>query len=251
MNEDATGYGEPVPAERAVRPRRSANDPRLYDDLAEDWWDPRGPFAPLHWLAQARADAVPVAARAGSVLLDVACGGGLLAPLVAAKGHRHLGVDIGVSMTVLARDHGVAVVRGDVLALPFASGSVDVVVAGEIFEHVTDLATAVSEIGRVLRPGGVLVCDTLAATRRCRLLLVTIGERLPVVPRGVHDPALFVDAARLRRLCADAGIELEVHGIRPSVLETVAWLARLRRGVTMRRTRSTKIVYQGVGVRVP
>lgn len=231
-------------------PRRAPNDPRLYDDLAHTWWDPRGPFAPLHWLARARADAVPVATRAGSLLLDVACGGGLLAPLVASKGHRHVGIDIGESMTRLARAHGIDVVRGDVGALPFPSGTFDVVVAGEIFEHVVDLEGVVGEIGRVLRPDGVVVCDTLARTRRCAFFFVTLGERLPVVPRGIHDPALFVDARHLQRLFADVGVALVVHGLRPSVPEVLAWLVRRRDDVTMRRTRSVKMVYQGIGVRL-
>ena len=232
-----------------MRPTRPPNDPALYDDLASTWWDPRGPFAPLHWLARARAEVVPDATRARSALLDLACGGGLLAPLIASKGHHHVGVDIGPSMTSLARAHGVAAVRGDATTLPFAEAAFDVVVAGEIFEHVRDLRATVAEIGRVLRPGGVLVCDTLAATRRCRFLLVTVGERLPIVPRGVHDPALFVDPARLQRLCAEAGVALDVHGLRPSLTEALAWLAHRRDSVTMRRTRSVKMVYQGVGVR--
>lgn len=225
------------------------NDPLLYDHLADEWWKPHGAFAPLHWLATARADLVPPAERPGSKLLDLACGGGLLAPRVAPKGHHHLGVDIGDSTTRISRDRGIAVARGDVRSLPFAAQSIDVVVAGEIFEHVDDLEAVITEIGRVLRPGGVLVCDTLANTRRCAFLLVTVGERLPVVPRGIHDPALFVAPDRLRRLCANAGISLSVFGIRPTVAQLVPWLLRRRPEVAMRRTRSLGMVYQGVGVK--
>jgi 2-polyprenyl-6-hydroxyphenyl methylase/3-demethylubiquinone-9 3-methyltransferase len=229
--------------------RRPANDPGLYDDLAEEWWKPRGAFAPLHWLAAARGALVPPATRPGSVLVDIACGGGLLAPHVRDKGHRHVGIDIGVSATSIARYHGIETVRGDVCALPFASGSVDVVVAGEIFEHLADLSTAIAEISRVLRSEGTLVCDTLADTRRCAFLLVTLGERLPVVPRGIHDPALFVSSERLRQLCAQNGIELGVRGIRPSIPHVAAWLLHRREDVEMRATRSTGIVYQGLGVK--
>jgi 2-polyprenyl-6-hydroxyphenyl methylase/3-demethylubiquinone-9 3-methyltransferase len=229
--------------------RRPANDPGLYDDLAGEWWKPRGAFAPLHWLAAARAAMVPRATRAGSVLVDIACGGGLLAPHVREKGHRHVGIDIGIEATSIARSHGVETVRGNVCALPFATACVDVVVAGEIFEHLPDLPAAIGEIGRVLSPGGVLVCDTLADTRRCALLLVTLGERLPVVPRGIHDPTLFVAPERLRRLCADHGIELAVRGVRPSIPHVAAWLLHRREDVAMRPTRSTGIVYQGFGVK--
>lgn len=230
-------------------PKVLPNDPGLYDDLADEWWKPRGAFAPLHWLATSRAALVPQADRSGSVLLDLGCGGGLLAPRILAKGHHHVGADIGASATRISRSHGIDVVRSDVAALPFASGTVDVVVAGEILEHVHDLEGVVAEIGRVLRPNGVLICDTLADTRRCAFWLVTVGERLPVVPRGVHDPALFVDPARLQRMCADVGIELEVNGLRPTVMHLLPWLFRRRDEVVMRPCRSVAMVYQGFGVK--
>jgi 2-polyprenyl-6-hydroxyphenyl methylase/3-demethylubiquinone-9 3-methyltransferase len=69
-------------------PTRVRNDPAQYDDLASQWWDPRGTFAMLHWLARARADLVPQATRPGAVLVDMGCGGGLLAPHVARLGYR-------------------------------------------------------------------------------------------------------------------------------------------------------------------
>lgn len=218
-----------------TRPR---NDPAQYDDLAAEWWRPRGKFEPLHWLAKARAELIP---NGTGVLLDVACGGGLLAPHVRTKGYRHLGVDIGTSATRIAKEHGVATARGDVHRLPVRDASVDVVVAGEVFEHVRDLDTTVAEIARVLRSGGLLVCDTLADNWLCRTVMVTLGERLPFVPAGIHDPALFVDPARLQRLCATYGIDLKVRGLRPSLT--------LGGEVRMVPMRWTGVLYQGVGVR--
>lgn len=222
-----------------------------YDDLVEEWWAPRGAFCALHWLAAARAALVPPASAPGAVLLDVACGGGLLGPHVAGAGYTHLGVDIGEPAARVARDHGVVAVRGDVYALPVRSGSVDVLVAGEIFEHVHDLDAMVAEIARVLRPGGRLICDTLADTRRCKFLLVTLGERLAIAPRGIHDPDLFVDPTRLRRICATHGIDLTVRGIRPAIPDAIGWLLRRRDEVRMVPSRSTGMVYQGIGVRAP
>jgi 2-polyprenyl-6-hydroxyphenyl methylase/3-demethylubiquinone-9 3-methyltransferase len=224
-----------------TRPR---NDPGQYDDLAAEWWRPRGAFEPLHWLAKARAALIPAGT---GTLLDVACGGGLLAPHVTT--YRHLGVDIGESATRIARAHGVAAVRGDVLALPVRDESVDVVVAGEVFEHVRDLDRMVAEIARVLRPGGTLVADTLADTWLCKFVMVTVAERLPFVPAGIHDPDLFVDPRRLQAICATNGIDLKVRGLRPAVLDALLWQARLRDEVRMVPTRWTGVVYQAMGVK--
>ena len=83
------------------------NDPRQYDDLADEWWRPDGAFAMLHWLAEARAALVPPASRPGALLVDLGCGAGLLAPHLAGKGYRHVGVDLTRSALDQAAAHGV------------------------------------------------------------------------------------------------------------------------------------------------
>lgn len=231
--------------------RRPRNDPAQYDDLVDEWWRPRGAFCALHWLADARAQVVPQASTPGAVLLDVACGGGLLAPHVASKGYLHVGVDLGVMSLSVAREHGVTVVRGDALRLPIADEAVDVVVAGEILEHVCEPRVLIAEAARVLRPGGTFVCDSLANTRLCKFLMVTVAERLALAPRGIHDPELFVSPSAIARACRAHGIDLTVRGLRPSVPQLVAWLARHRDEVRMSPTRLTNVVWQGYGVKAP
>lgn len=230
---------------RRVRPR---NDVGQYDDLVDEWWEPRGQFAMLHWIAAARAELIPQASRPGAVLLDLACGGGLMAPYVARLGYRHVGVDLTGSALERARAAGVRVLRGDVARVPLRSGVADVVVAGEILEHVVDYGAVVDETARLLRPGGLLVLDTVAATRRARLLVVTVAERIPgMAPAGIHDPALFVPPADLVRSCQRHGITLQLRGIRPSVTGALGFLTGRRDDARLVPARSTAVLYQGWG----
>jgi 2-polyprenyl-6-hydroxyphenyl methylase/3-demethylubiquinone-9 3-methyltransferase len=230
-----------------VRPR---NDVRQYDDLAGEWWRPGGAFAMLHWIAKARGALIPPARREDAVLVDVGCGAGLLAPHVADKGYRHIGVDLAASALAQAATHGVQVVQGDATALPLPDGCADVVSAGELFEHVTDVRAAVREACRVLRPGGVLVADTLNATRRARFLAVTLGERLPgLAPPGIHDPSLFVHPAMLVAEAAAHGVSLQVRGVKPATGAMLRWLLTRRGEVPIVPSRSAAVLYQAWGVR--
>ncbi|GIJ51253.1 ubiquinone biosynthesis O-methyltransferase [Virgisporangium aliadipatigenens] len=227
------------------------NDVRQYDVLAGQWWLADGQFAMLHWLARARAALIPPATRPDAVLVDLGCGGGLLAPHVAGKGYRHVGLDLAESALRVAAPHGLAPVRADVARIPLADESADAVSAGEILEHVRDLSTVVAEACRILRPGGVLVLDTLARTAVARFVAVTVGERIPGgAPPGIHDPALFVDRRRLVAEAARHGVPLRLRGIRPSTVGMARWLAGRRdRPVRMIPTWSTAVIFQGRGVK--
>ncbi|HEX2773433.1 MAG TPA: methyltransferase domain-containing protein [Micromonosporaceae bacterium] len=239
---------------------RPPNDLWQYDDLAGEWWRPDGAFALLHWLAEARARLIPSASRPGATLVDLGCGAGPLAPYVADKGYRHVGVDLVRSALEQAADHGLFPVQADATALPLADGCADVVSAGQVLEHVPQWPAAVAEACRVLRPGGLLVLDTLNDTALSRLLAVRLADRMPGLPRGIHDPDLLVDARALLAECARHGVSLRLRGVRPRAWPLARWVARRAANRPARLpgraaatrivpTWSTAVLYQGWGVK--
>ena len=230
-------------------PTRSRNHREQYDDLVDEWWQPRGKFAALHWLARSRGALIPPPASEGEILLDLACGGGLTAPHV-PPGYRHIGIDFTESALRAAKDHAVIAVRADVMQLPVRDEVADVVVAGEIFEHVTDLPRLIGEIARVLKPGGRLICDTISSGPLAYVATVLVGERLKGgPPPRIHDRRLFVSAERLRILCDHVGIDLATRGLRPSARDYIRWRREEIDEVRMKPTGSNAVVYQGVGTK--
>jgi len=226
------------------------NDLALYDRLATEWWRPDGAFAMLHWLAAARAAMVPRARRDDAVLVDLGCGGGLLATHVADKGYQHIGVDLVSSALAEAARHGVVPLRADVRAVPLRDGCADVVSAGELLEHVRDPRAVLAEACRLLRPGGVLVLDTIAATWLARFIAVTVSERIPGgAPKGIHDPALFVPPSLVVAECARYGVRVRVRGVRPRFGQFIRWLLTRRGVVPMVPTWSMAVLYQGRGIK--
>ncbi len=224
-----------------------------YDTWSGLWWQRRGPFSTLRWIARARAEHIPPATRADAVLLDVACGGGLLHPFIAGKGYRHVGVDVSTKSAEVARRHGVdEVVIADINDIPLDDACADVVVAGHCLEHVERPLDVVAECCRLLRPGGTLIIDTIADTLLARLAVITLGENIPVswaAPKGTHDHRLFIAPRTLADACAAHGVPVDVFGLVPSTRDLIAWSLRRRDDVRMRRARSTSILYGVSGVK--
>ncbi len=209
----------------------------IYDLRPDQWWNDRdGPMAPLHWLTPARFDYFRrvVGPLSDKSVLDVGCGGGILAERFAAEGAKVIGVDPMFACCRAGREHAAssrlpidyARMRGE--SLSFAAGSFDVVVAADVLEHVDDLPRVLGEVARVLRPGGCLLFDTINRTWLARLVLVWLGERvLGVVPKGTHDPARFISPPDLRRMLAYEGMALgDITGLGP----VGYWRGRVRFG---------------------
>jgi 2-polyprenyl-6-hydroxyphenyl methylase / 3-demethylubiquinone-9 3-methyltransferase len=101
----------------------------------------------------------------------------------------------------------------------------------------------------LLRPGGLLIVDTINATRLARLIVVTIGERLRGSElRGMHDPNLFVPPRVVMDECAKHGIDMRIRGLRPRLGQMARWLATGKGEVTMVPSWSRTVLYQGSGV---
>ncbi|HZS82655.1 MAG TPA: bifunctional 2-polyprenyl-6-hydroxyphenol methylase/3-demethylubiquinol 3-O-methyltransferase UbiG [Stellaceae bacterium] len=191
--------------------------------LAEAWWDPRGKFRPLHklnplrlqflrerFLAHFGRDAALLSPFSGLRLLDIGCGGGLVAEPMARLGFAVTGIDAAAETVMTARAHaeaaGLAIDYRAVAveALAAAGEPFDAVLALEIIEHVADLGAFCAAAAAVLKPGGMLIAATLNRTAKAWLLAIIGAEYvLGWLPRGTHDWRKFVRpselAAGLRR----------------------------------------------------
>lgn len=206
------------------------NDLTIYDAHAPAWWDGSQRFLRLlHNLVPPRlAHFTPLAGSwQGKRVLDLGCGGGFMAEALAREGARVVGVDPAEAALESARGHARATgleidYRAGVgEAIPLDDAAVDAVVCVDVLEHVADLEAVLVEIRRVLRPGGLFFFDTINRTPLAAFVVVFLGETvLRLLPRGTHDPALFIRpdelTARLRGLGFRVG---EIVGLGPRGLD--------------------------------
>jgi 2-polyprenyl-6-hydroxyphenyl methylase / 3-demethylubiquinone-9 3-methyltransferase len=188
-----------------------------FDAAAPRWWDPDGEFRPLHDLNPARLDYIEARAGiAGRRVLDVGCGGGLLAEGMARRGARVTGIDLASGALAVARLHaleaGVAVEYREVAVEALAAeepGAFDLVTCLEMLEHVPDPAAAVDALARLVRPGGQVVCSTINRNARSFALAIVGAEYLMgLLPRGTHRYARLIRPSELTRWAREAGLEL-------------------------------------------
>jgi 2-polyprenyl-6-hydroxyphenyl methylase/3-demethylubiquinone-9 3-methyltransferase len=192
--------------------------------LARDWWDPKGPMAPLHRMNPARlafvrdrlaADPRALRPLAGLRLLDLGCGAGLLSEPLARMGATVVGADASAGALAVARDHaaaqGLAIDYRETTAeaLQAAGESFDAVLALEVVEHVADPAAFLASACALVRPEGQLLLSTLNRTAKAFLMAIVGAEWvLRLLPRGTHEWRRFITPAEMKRLLRAQGFEI-------------------------------------------
>jgi 2-polyprenyl-6-hydroxyphenyl methylase/3-demethylubiquinone-9 3-methyltransferase len=223
------------------------NDLDLYERQASDWWDERShAFRSLHGVNRFRVHLIAewLGDRVkGARVVDLGCGGGLLAQSMLAGGASVVGIDLSHGSVRAARQHldGRSLfAQGDVCKAPLSSGCADIVLLADVLEHLHEPDAALHEAARLLRPGGLAYVNTINRSWRARLLAVTVAEGLGLVPRGTHDPALFIRPDELERAAGRAGMHLvRLQGEVPDLIRTVRrWTIELSKSASQAVTYS-------------
>lgn len=191
------------------------NDLTIYDKVADHWWSDN-----IRWVRTLK-NLVPGRLSwfdrhfdwDGKAVLDLGCAGGFMAEALARRGAHVTGIDPAADAIAVARTHaraeglriGYDVGVGE--ALPYEDDSFDAIVCVDVLEHVTDLNRVLTEVARTLRPGGVFLFDTINRNPLARFATITIAEDvLPLLPRGTHDPDMFIKPRELHRALQAAGL---------------------------------------------
>ena len=196
---------------------RNADQAELdkFSELAHRWWDPESEFKPLHDINPLRLDWIDrEVGLVGKKVLDVGCGGGILAESMATRGALVTGIDLSDKALSVARLHllesGQKVDYRKISAEELADGmpdAFDIVTCLEMLEHVPDPASTVRACARLVRPGGRVFFSTINRNPKAYLFAVVGAEYvLNLLPRGTHDYTRFIRPAELARYCRDAGL---------------------------------------------
>ena len=189
-----------------------------FSELAHRWWDPTSEFRPLHEINPLRLEWInALVPLAGKRVLDVGCGGGILAEAIAKKGANVKGIDLSEKALKVAELHslesGVQVnyelIAAEALAAREA-GQYDVVTCMEMLEHVPDPSAIVQACATLVKPGGRLFFSTLNRNPKSYLFAIIGAEYvLRLLPRGTHDYAKFIKPAELTQYARNANIEVQ------------------------------------------
>lgn len=191
-----------------------------FAELAHKWWDKHSEFKPLHEINPLRLKWIDgIASLNGKQVLDVGCGGGILAEAMAQKGALVTGIDLAEKSLNVAKLHslesGVAVDYQFVAVEKLAEmqpESFDVVTCLEMLEHVPEPASVVQACARLVKPGGHVFFSTINRNPKAYLLAVLGAEYvLNMLPKGTHDYQKFIKPSELASWARAAGLSLEAQ----------------------------------------
>ena len=207
-----------------------------FSDLAHKWWDPESEFRPLHQINPLRLDWIDqFAAISGKNVVDVGCGGGILAESMARRGANVLGVDLADKPLKVAQLHAM---EGGVANLDYRSiaaedlaaeqpAAFDVVTCMEMLEHVPDPSSIIRACASMARPGGWVFFSTLNRNPKSFLFAIVGAEYvLKLLPKGTHEFSRFIRPAELARWIREAGLELgQFKGLEYNPITRRYWLS--------------------------
>ena len=190
---------------------------RKFDALASRWWDPHGDFKPLHLLNPVRLEYIQQRAElAGSRVLDVGCGGGILSEAMAESGATVTGIDMAEAALSVAQLHqkisgqeGIRYIKTSAEELAtHESAGYDVVTCMEVIEHVPDPVSLVRACSQLTRPGGQIFFSTINRNLKAYALAIVAAEYvMALLPKGTHDYDRFIKPSELRRWGTAANLQ--------------------------------------------
>jgi 2-polyprenyl-6-hydroxyphenyl methylase/3-demethylubiquinone-9 3-methyltransferase len=208
-----------------------------FSELAHRWWDPESEFRPLHQINPLRLEWIDELARLrGKTVLDVGCGGGILAEAMARRAAQVTGIDLAARPLGVARLHALEAgvenleyreIATEALAAE-QPGSFDVVTCMEMLEHVPDPSSVVRACATLAKPGGWVFFSTLNRNPKSFLFAIVGAEYvLRLLPKGTHEYAKFIRPSELARWSRDAGLTLQgTRGMEYNPFTRRYWLSQ-------------------------
>ena len=206
-----------------------------FSELAHRWWDPKSEFEPLHKINPLRLTWIEdVVALKGKRVVDVGCGGGILAESMARRGADVVGIDLAAKSLKVAQLHAIDsqvenVQYREVSAEALAHecpGQFDVVTCMEMLEHVPDQASIVKACAALVKPGGHVIFSTINRNAKSFLFAIVGAESvLGLLPRGTHEYARLLKPSELSTYCRASGLEvLKTAGLQYNPLTRHYWI---------------------------
>lgn len=182
------------------------NDLEQYNKQGSTWWDPNGPFYVLKSMNEPRFKFFDrfITSWKDIKVLDIGCGGGFTCEFIAKKGAAVSGIDLSDVSIETANIHAkesdlnINYRSGTAENLPYENDSFDVINCVDVLEHLEDVAIAIAEVKRVLKPGGIFLFDTINKTFKSKFIMIWLLENIKKeIPKGTHDWDMFIPPSQM------------------------------------------------------